>query len=137
MKILLPVLALIALGCAAHASLAPAIANSGFEQPDAGWGWQAFNGCRSSIRYETANSHSGRYCLVLTDETGYAPNVYGRLSQDVAVVPDTQYQLSVWARGEAVEGSPGPSHLSDWNTYTLNLPSGTFGWQRVSTTRTR
>lgn len=132
--ILLVVCACAALAAASFAaSLAPAVGNSGFEDGTNGWGWMPMNGVMASYRASTENPHSGARCLVLTNESGFAPNVYGRLSQAVNVLPDTEYELSLWVRGEEVADTPGTSHLTDWHCYTLNLPGGTFDWQRVST----
>ena len=133
MKRLLAVLIVLVFGCAAHASLAPQIYNPGFEESAAGWGWRIMNGCRVSYHVDTTNPHSGKRCLVFVNESGVQANVYGRLEQGVGVLPDTQYELSAWARGVDVGGAQMTSHFTDWNTYTLNLPTGTFGWQKVST----
>lgn len=131
---LLTIALLLATACTAHAAskLDVTITNPGFEDGVTGWGWSTMGGCQSSYRSETANPHSGRKCLVLVNESGFGPNVYGRLVQAARVQPDTVYEFSVWVRGEGVEAAQGPSHFTDWMTYTVNLPSGTFGWTRVT-----
>lgn len=114
--------------------LVPTIANPGFEEVvpgnDApGWGW--FTRSKASFHTETGNPHSGRRCMVFTSESDLAPEVYGRLAQGVAVLPDTEYELTVWVRGEDVASG---IHFTDWDSYMLNLPTGTFDWKKVSLT---
>lgn len=118
--------------CAAS-NLVPTIANSGFEDGTAYWGWQVIGGAQVSFEISTVNPYSGKKCVVFHNDSGIAPNVYGRLSTSVNVVPSARYELSCWVRGEDVAGGPGSSHLTDWNAYMLDLPSGTFGWRKVST----
>ena len=118
------------------ALLNPPVYNPGFEEiakgNDApGCAWQCW--AKATMRSETTNPHSGSRCMLFTNASPQAPNVYARLYQMVGVLPATKYELSLWVRGEDV--APG-SHLTDWGTYTLNLPEGTFGWRKVSTTFT-
>jgi len=75
MRQLLLILIVLALGCAAHASLVPQIYNSGFEESTAGWGWRLMNGCRASCHAETRDPHSGKQCLVFVSQSALAPNV--------------------------------------------------------------
>jgi len=121
------------LGPAATAAIVPTVTDPGFENGAAGWGWQAYNGVQAFYELSTSNPHSGKYCALFKDNSGVAPNVYGRLSTTVSVLPSTKYELSCWARGEDVNGDSMPCHLTDWISYSLNLPTGTFNWQRVST----
>ncbi len=114
------------------ASLMPAIANPGFESVvpgNAAPGWAWWNSAAAGFDSSTVNPHSGNRCMVFNNASDLAPNVYGRLSQGVGVMPDTEYELTAWVRGEDV--APG-IHFTDWDSYTMNLPSGTFGWQKVS-----
>lgn len=116
----------------ASASLIPVIANAGFEETSPGndapcWGWYAR--ARTSFRSSTDNPHSGGRCLVLTDASPLAPEVYGRLYQGVGVSPGTKYELSVWVR--AKNASKG-LHFTDWSSYTLDIPEGTYGWRKIS-----
>jgi len=128
-------IALSAMALAAPSSASspyPAIANPGFEETapgnDApGWGWYAR--AQASFRSSADNPHSGSRCLVFTNASSLAPEVYGRLYQGVAVSACTDYELSVWVRGEDVD--PG-IHFTDWDSYMLDLPSGTYGWQKIS-----
>jgi len=118
---------------AGASDLVPTVPNSGFEDGTAGWGWQVMGGAQCYFEISIANAHAGRNCLVFHSGTGLAPNVYGRLATSVNVIPSARYELSCWVRGEDVAGGPGSSHLTDWNAYMLDLPSGTYGWQKVST----
>ena len=134
MRILSLILICLALTVPSSASpLVPAIANPGFEETapgnDApGWGW--YNRATASFRSETQNPHSGARCLVFTNGSDLAPEVYGRLFQNVAVLPGIEYELSVWVRAEEVASA---IHFTDWNSYTLNVPEGTYDWQQIST----
>ena len=118
---------------AAASNLVPTIADSGFENNAAGWGWQVIGGAQVSYELSTSNTHSGKYCIVFHSNSGIAPNVYGRLATGVTVVPSASYELSCWVRGEDVGAGAGSSHITDWNSYVLDLPSGTYGWKKVST----
>lgn len=113
-------------------SVLPTIANPGFEESVPGndvpgWGW--YSRARASFHVSTENPHSGNRCLVFTNESDLEPEVYARLHQGVPVLPGVEYELSVWVRGEEV--SPA-IHFTDWNSYMLNLPDGTFDWRQVS-----
>lgn len=124
--------ACIALSSPSSCDMAVSIYNHGFEEGTTGWGWQSYNGCRALYRPETRAPKSGSRCLAVSSKSGAAPHVYGRLSQQVSVLPNTVYEMSVWARGDEVEGEGGVPHFTDWSNYTLNLPTGTFDWQRVA-----
>ncbi len=117
----------------AAAELVPTIANGGFEKGIEGWGWTAHNGARASWEISQKDPHSGDTCLVLRSESGVQPHVYGRMVAYVDTLPGTRYELSCWVRGTEVGSGAGSSHFTDWSTYTLNLPSGTFGWRKVAT----
>ena len=126
--------AVTAFSLACHASLLiPQIHNPGFENGVDGWGWMTYNGAQASYRADDSNPHSGAQCLVVWNKSKASPHVYGRLGTQVQVLPDTEYQLSVWARGRGVSDGPGACHFTDWHIYTLNLPIGDFDWQKVST----
>jgi len=129
--VIICVLSLVA-GGAGASSLVPALANPGFEEvaqgnAAPGWGW--YSRAAASLSSETADPHSGSRCLLFSNASPQAPEVYARLFQCFGVSANTRYQLSVWVRGEEVsEGL----HFTDWATYTLNIPSGTYGWQRIT-----
>ncbi len=111
------------------------ISNASFENGADGWAWGAFNGCSATIRSESKDPHSGERALAFTCNTPVAPGVYARLYRNVIVLPETEYELSIWARGTDVSDAGGAvPHFTDWSAYTLNLPTGTFGWTKVKTT---
>lgn len=133
MRILASILICVALAVpASAASLIPVIPNAGFESVAPGNdapGWGFYTRANAGFHSDTTNPHSGNRCLVFWDNSDLAPEVYERLSCGVGVLPDTEYELSVWVRGEDVASG---SHFSDWDSYTMNLPSGTYGWRRVT-----
>ena len=133
MRFLATIFALSVLASAASATvpLVPPIYNPSFDQNADGWSWNANNGVKASIRAETNNPHTGEKCLVFTNETPTTPNVYGRLAQNVQVLPDMEYELSVWVRAQDVTSG---SHFTDWGTYGLDIPAGTYGWKKISST---
>ena len=110
----------------------PAIANPGFEEiaggnHATGWGW--YNRATASFRSETENPHSGERCLVFSNGSDLAPEVYGRLYQHVGLLASTEYELNLWVRGEGVADG---IHFTDWNSYMLNVPCGDYDWQEIS-----
>lgn len=128
------ILAILALCVSSVASdLVSTVSNPGFEDQTAGWGWQVMGGVQASFNVVTVNPHSGKYCIAFYNNSGIGPNVYGRLSTNVTVIPSTQYELSCWVRGVDVGSGAGSSHMTDWQSYTLTFPTGTFGWQKIST----
>ena len=135
MRIIVLIAICLALGMPSFASLLfPAIANPGFEEVNPGndapgWGWYAR--ARAGFHSETANPHSGKRCMVFYDESDLAPEVYARLYTTVGVLPGVEYELSVWVRGEDVASG---HHFTDWGNYTLNIPAGTYDWQKITTT---
>ncbi len=113
-------------------ALVPTINNPGFEEvapgnDSPGWGW--YTRADASYHSSTTNPHSGERCLVFVNRSSLAPEVYARLYQGVGVLPGIEYELSVWVRGEGVATG---IHFTDWSTYTLDLPAGTYDWRRVS-----
>ena len=122
------------MGTASAGPLSELAPNPGFEEGAAGWGWQAHHGAQATYYSQSGDLHSGKKCLAFSNKSSAAPHVYGRLGTTIEVVPETEYELSVWVRGKDVAGSEGANHFTDWNSYQLNLPTGTFGWQKRSTT---
>lgn len=117
---------------AAASSLVPTVPNSGFESGVDGWAWYTMGGAQVGFSLDARDPHSGKSCVMFSNASGVAPNVYGRLHTNVNVLQSTRYELSCWARGEDVSGEGGATHFTDWSTYTLNLPTGDFGWKKVS-----
>lgn len=125
-----PILPLILM--ATNTFAAPSVPNSGFEELSApntitAWSWTSSAATTWSL--STEKVHSGRYSVKLTNDTPISPNVYGRLWQNVPVIPSAEYELSVWVAGNSVAQG---SHLTDWGTYTLGIPEGSYGWRRIS-----
>ncbi len=117
----------------AASDLIPSVTNPGFEDGTAAWAWQVIGGTQASFAVSTSNPHSGKSCLVFSNNSGIAANVYGRFSTNVNVIPSAKYELSCWVRGVEVGSGAGSSHLTDWQSYMLDFPTGTFGWRRIST----
>src|SRR5690554_4752180 len=82
--------------------LVPTVPDSSFENDAAGWAWQVFGGAAVSFGFDKENPHSGKQCIVFNNGSPLAHNVYGRLSTNVNVIPNTRYELSCWVRGEDV-----------------------------------
>lgn len=132
MRFLSIIIAAMVLCAAGHAAVVnPAVSDSGFENNAAGWGWQVFNGCQTGFKVADSNPHTGGKCVEFFNRSAMSPHVYGRFSTTVGVLPEASYELSCWVRGEDVDSGAG--HITDWNTYMLQFPSGTFGWQKVTT----
>lgn len=129
----LALIVLTALSSSAFCAMLPTIANPGFEETAAGndapgWGWYTRADC--GFRSSTTDPHSGSRCMVFWDNSPLAPEVYGRLFQGVKVFPSTRYRLSMWVRADAVEKG---LHFTDWSSYRLDIPEGTYGWRKIST----
>ncbi len=127
-------------GLGANAPLAAmlqSIKNGDFEELSADgkgfaqWNFGVSRNAKATLAVSTDVKHSGKYAALLHDESGLSPNVYSRTSQTVPVQPGTAYVLSAWVKGEKVgEGS----HVTDWKSYTLNIPGGTYPWTQIKTT---
>lgn len=110
-----------------------ATGNFGFENDTVDWGLAVYGSCRVTMVVEKRNPHSGSKCVVFTCKSLVTPNVYGRLMQNVPVTPNTEYVLSAWVRAIDNAGMKGETHFTDWNTYMLPIPGGTYGWKKVTT----
>lgn len=132
---LLAVVTLVLVTCtsASAVSFIPTVPNPGFEDGTTSWSWNVHNGAQVSFEIDKKNPHSGKQCIVFTNNSGVTPHVYGRLSTGISVVPSASYELSCWVRGEDVQEPANANHITDWNSYMLALPSGTFGWTKIST----
>jgi hypothetical protein len=106
------------------------VANGGFEQGGAGWRFVS-TGANATGQLDAAEKHEGKYSYKLTNQSGYAPNLYARIVQEVAGLrPYTTYKVSCWAKGKRcgtdwIGGGPG------WGTRKW-FPQGDFDWQQVS-----
>ena len=111
-----------------------AVQNGGFEQvtPDgksfANWNFGLSREAKATVAIVTDVKHSGTTAALFHDDSPMAPHVYSRMKQTVAIQPNTAYTLTAWVKGDRVgEGS----HFTDWNSYNLPIPSGTYDWQQI------
>ena len=106
------------------------VANGGFEQGAAGWRFVS-TGAIAGGQVDGAEAHEGKYSYKLTNKSGYAPNLYARVVQEVSGLrPFTTYNVSCWAKGKGcgttwIGGGPG------WGT-RKTFPQGDFDWQEFS-----
>ena len=131
---------LLCLGCvqAAAATLqqiSEPVVNDGFEKitpgqavPD-GWEFVISRNAKASAAVDLLVSRMGKRSVRLANASSMSPNVYGRLRQTVPVLPATEYVLSAWVKGQNVASG---QHFTDWKTYRLALPRGTFDWVKLS-----
>jgi hypothetical protein len=119
------------------------VSDGGFEadaDPGAGGapaGW-AFGLSNAVARCEISRTrpHSGRQCLMMSDETIFGPNLYGTLSRREAVPLQVgrPYTLSVWARST----DPGEAWIGGGHDWQWRLPITPTGdtWRRFKMTFT-
>jgi len=106
------------------------VVNGDFEQGGAGWQFLS-TGAKATGQVDTAEKHGGKYAYKLTNQSGYAPNLYARIVQDISGLrPYTTYRVSCWAKGKGcgadwIGGGPG------WGIRKA-FPQGDFDWQEVS-----
>jgi len=102
---------------------------SGVEAPD-DWRWGVSRGAKASMTIDAKVAHTGRRSVRIHNESGYAPHVYGGLSQRISgIAPGSRYRLRLWVRGRGVHdcwfgGGPG------WRTRKA-VPEGDFDWRAV------
>lgn len=117
-------------------SLVSPVKNGDFEQltPDGKqfqhWSFSLSRAAKATVAVSSQVRHSGKYAALFHDDSPVAPHVYSRFLQRVAVQAGTPYKLSCWVKGEGVGAG---NHFTDWRTYTLNIPSGDYDWQRIET----
>lgn len=112
-----------------------AVPNSGFEQVGrdnlpASWHWDISRNARAGCALDQESAHSGKRSVRLFNRSKSAPNVYGRLWCEVPVKPATRYRLSVWVKAQEAGGG---LHFTDWRSYKLGVPSGTYDWRQITT----
>ena len=106
------------------------VVNGGFEQGGAGWRFVS-TGAVAGGQVDGAEAHEGKYSYKLTNKSGYAPNLFARIVQEVSGLrPFTTYKVSCWAKGKGcgtdwIGGGPG------WGTRKA-FPQGDFDWQEFS-----
>src|SRR5579883_74103 len=107
------------------------VQDGGFEQGGAGWAFSV-NAANASGQVVADEAHSGKKSFRLSNNSGFAPNVFGRMTQMVlGLEPFTTYRISCFARGTNagivwIGGGPG------WYL-RAPFPKGTFGWTNIST----
>ncbi len=140
MRILLTFVALL-LSCVGRAqetrpvdALINPVRNAGFEQATsagegfANWAFHISRSAKVSVAVDATGGRAATRAPVFHNESPLEPHVYGRFVQGVPVLPGIRYRLSCWVRGENVSSG---NHWTDWQSYQLMLPSGTFDWTRV------
>lgn len=100
-----------------------------------GWTSWAEGGADVAFAGDTSQPHSGTRSLRIVDASPLAGGVYGAISQEVHVEPSTTYQFRLWVRGSGVASGAGFVVTDNAGTRTA-VPSGTFGWQEITWTRT-
>ena len=115
---------------AAPASSPNLVHNGGFEQGMEGWAWMV-NSAQASGALDTQVKHSGLQSFRMTNASGFAPNVFGRVYQTInGLRPYTTYRISAWVKGKGVGGAwvgGGPG----WGL-RQHFPQGDFDWRQVS-----
>ena len=96
----------------------------------ADWTFSISREAKVSMTPDNEQRHSGAHSARFHNESPVSPHVYGRFVQRVAVQPGTAYRLSCWVKGEGVRSG---NHLTDWQSYHLALPAGSFDWTLVQT----
>ena len=107
------------------------VVDGGFEQGGIGWAFSV-NIANASGGVVADEAHDGKKSFRLSNNSGFAPNVFGRVTQIVrGLEPYTTYRISCFARGTNagmvwIGGGPG------WYL-RARFPDGTFGWTNVTT----
>jgi hypothetical protein len=106
------------------------LSDGGFEHGGAGWQFLRTS-ADATGQIDGTTQHEGKYSYKITNKSGYAPNVYARITQTVSGLrPFTVYKASCWAKGKGcginwIGGGPG------WYNRTA-FPQGDFDWREVS-----
>lgn len=118
--------------------------NGDFELPvNSGWGtgqysagrkaWWNAGGCRSTATVVSDKAKSGRCSLMLSNQSGLKPNVYGTMNQAIPVVPHQKYRVTLWACAAGLsEGSVSVVVNEQWTLRPLVLPGGTYPWREFA-----
>ena len=76
------------------------VVNGGFEQGGAGWRFVS-TGAVAGGQVDGAEAHEGKYSYKLTNKSGYAPNLFARIVQEVSGLrPFTTYKVSLLGQGQ-------------------------------------
>ena len=101
------------------------------------WGTCIYSGAAVTAAQGTDSPHGGTSFAKFTSAEPYNTlGLFGRLFQLPGPPPPGWYEFSCWVRGIDVSDVGGSSYWSDWNnpSWTLYVPSGTYGWKRIQTT---
>src|SRR6185437_16994 len=106
------------------------VQDGGFEQGGAGWAFSV-NVANANGQVVADVAHTGKKSFRLSNNSGFAPNVFGRMTQVVhGLEPFTTYRISCFAKGTNtgivwIGGGPG------W-FLRATFPMGTFGWTNIT-----
>src|SRR5690348_13559845 len=96
------ILIALAIGCAGFAAAPVNVVHNGDFESEGGWQWMT-SGAQADWKIDSHEAHSAKHSLLLTNKSGFAPNVYGRSFQNVrGLMPFTTYRISAWAKGKNV-----------------------------------
>lgn len=131
--VLLGLMLSVAAGAAPDAALMNPVLNAGFERLSADgtgladWRFSVSRNALCTVGGDPRGGRGGSQAAAFHNESPISPNVYGRFTQRVGVLPNMTYKLSFWCKGDCVAGG---DHWTDWKSYTVSVPSGTFDWVR-------
>ncbi len=94
----------------------------------AGWQFIVSRNATVSVAVDATGGRGGGTAPRFHDESPVSPHVYGRFRQTVKVLPGMGYRLSCWCKAEK---APGGNHWTDWKSYSLGLPGGTYDWRKI------
>jgi hypothetical protein len=106
------------------------VQNGGFEQGGADWVFSV-NAANASGGVVSGEAHEGTNAFRISNSSGFAPNVFGRVTQWVrGLEPFTTYRIGCFAKGTNaglcwIGGGPG------WYLRAA-FPKGTFGWTNIA-----
>ena len=99
-----------------------------FAETISGWAVANNGGQDLTVNIDRETVHSGKAAIHMSYITEGGENVYGQLSQTVAVEPNTTYIYSMWVKANKI-GSV--QALVSWGErYNLNSLGNTFGWKK-------
>lgn len=94
--------------------------------------WFNAGGCKSSAELDKQNFHGGTAALHLGNLSKRASNIYGTMTQEINVLKNKYYAITLWAKAENL-GSNGALNIAVdpmWRIRPIALPAGIFGWTR-------
>ncbi len=108
------------------------VVNGDFKKGAEEWSFNAVNGCAATGDISNEPTHSGSPSYKITNKSQFAPNVFGRIFQNVGgLQPFTTYRISCYVKGKNagicwIGGGPGWFHRQ-------RFPEGSFDWTYVET----